>query len=163
MKLLKVMSVIAASLMAVSVQPAFAESTVTVDNCWIRNMPAAVPSGGFFEAHNHSDKDIQLKSVSSPDYGEIMLHETKTEDGVSKMAMVHDVTIPANGTLSFKPGGYHIMLEQPRDGIAVGDKLKLEFNLSNGDKFTAKCDVKSPKDLSGVKHGHGMHDHSKHH
>lgn len=157
MKLTRILGALTVSLLAFGANPVLANNTITADHCWIRHMPAAVPSGGFFEAHNNSAKDVQLSKVKSADYGMVMLHETKTVDGVSKMSMVHDINIPANGTLSFKPGGYHLMLEQPREGIVVGDNLKLEFELSNGDKFTAQCEVKSPKDLSGVNHDHSAH------
>lgn len=152
-------AILAVTVLSLGSAPAMAETaaSVTVDSCWIRQMPATVPSGGFFEAQNHSANDVQLKSVKSDDYGMIMLHESKTVDGVSKMSMVHDVNIPANGGLSFKPGGYHIMLEQPRDGIKLGDKLKLDFEFSNSEVYTAECEIRSPKDLSGVTHSHSSH------
>lgn len=138
-------------------------ANVSADHCWIRQMPATTPSGGFFIVNNGSDQDLVLTGANSPDYGMIMLHETKDVDGVSKMSMVHDVTVPANGTLEFKPGSYHIMLEQPRDGIAVGDHIALQLEFKDGSKTDLECEVKSPKDLSGMGHqhhgDHGGHNH----
>lgn len=157
MKLTRTLGMLALSLLAVGTSPSMAADVVTIDNCWIRHMPASVPSGGFFEAHNNSAENVQLLKVTSDAYGMIMLHETKTEDGVSKMSMVHDINIPANGNLSFKPGGYHVMLEQARPNLAVGEQIQLNFELSNDTVISAQCELKSPKDLSGVSHGHSAH------
>lgn len=129
---------------------------VEVQNCWIRQMPAAVPSGGFFHLNNTSATAVTLVGVSSAKYGEIMLHETTEVDGVSKMSMVHQVEIAANSQLDFKPGGYHLMLEQPADDIHPGDQLELKFNFANGASISSNCEVKEPKDLSG------MQQHQKH-
>src|SRR5690606_35635470 len=75
--------------------PAKASTPVTASDCWIRLLPAPVPAGGFFVAHNAGADDVVLTGAHSPDYGMVMLHETTESGGMSKMAMVHQVTIPA--------------------------------------------------------------------
>ena len=129
------------------------EATISADHCWIRLMPGTAPSGGFFKANNNTSQDQTIKSVKSADFGMIMMHETKLVDGVSKMSMVHDITIAANQSLDFKSGGYHLMLDKPRAGLNVGDSVKLEFELANGTSFATECAVKAPADLSGMHHG----------
>ncbi|MHA3903876.1 copper chaperone PCu(A)C [Castellaniella sp. WN] len=140
--------------------PAKTSATVTASDCWIRLIPSPAPSGGFFVAHNAGSEDALLTGAHSPDYGMIMLHETTESGGMSKMSMVHQVAIPAGKDLAFKPGGYHLMLEQPRDGLKVGDAVRVDFTLANGEGFSATCEVKSPKAMSGMG-GHDM-PHMKH-
>ena len=128
--------------------PAQASTTVTASACWVRLIPGPAPAGGFFVAHNAGSADVVLTGAHSPDYEMVMLHQTSESDGMSKMAMVHEVTIPAGQNLEFKPGSYHIMLEKPRAGLKIGDTIQVDFTLSNGEGFSAACEVKSPKAMS---------------
>ncbi|KAB0622180.1 copper chaperone PCu(A)C [Castellaniella defragrans] len=141
--------------------PAKTSATVTASDCWIRLIPAPAPSGGFFVAHNTGAEDAVLTGAHSPDYGMVMLHETTESGGMSKMAMVHQVNIPAGKGLVFKPGSYHLMLEQPREGLKVGDSVRVDFTLANGEGFSTTCEVKSPKAMSGAG-GHGAAGQMKH-
>ncbi|MGA0582654.1 MAG: copper chaperone PCu(A)C [Castellaniella sp.] len=141
--------------------PAKTSATVKASDCWIRLIPAPAPSGGFFVAHNAGSADAVLTGAHSPDYGMVMLHETTESDGMSKMSMVHQVAIPAGKDLTFKPGSYHLMLEKPRAGLKVGDSVRLDFTLANGEGFSATCEVKSPKAMQGMG-GHDMPAHPKH-
>lgn len=106
-------------------------------------------------AHNAGPADVELTGAHSPDYGMVMLHETTESNGMSKMSMVHQVAIPAGQDLAFKPGSYHLMLEQPRAGLKIGDTVQVDFTLSNGEGFSATCEVKSPKAMPGMA-GHDM-------
>lgn len=131
-------------------------TAVTASDCWIRSMPAPAPSGGFLMFHN-TGAQVHLTGAQSPDYGDVMLHQTTEEDGMSKMSMAHQVALPAAGQLAFKPGGYHVMLEQARDGLKIGDHVQLDFALDNGERVTAQCEVKSPKAMSGMDEHHMKH------
>lgn len=131
-------------------------ANVKASDCWIRLIPSPAPSGGFFVAHNSGATDAVLTGAHSPDYGMVMLHETTESDGMSKMSMVHQVAIPAGKDLAFKPGSYHLMLEKPRAGLKVGDSVRLDFTLANGEGFSATCAVKSPKAMQGMG-GHTKH------
>ncbi|CAM5781763.1 copper chaperone PCu(A)C [Castellaniella caeni] len=128
---------------------------VTASDCWIRQIPAPAPSGGFLVFHNQADQAAVLTGVSSPDYADVMMHETTHENGMSKMSMVHQVSVPAGGQLDFKPGSYHLMLEQARDGLKVGDHVAVDFLLADGHRVSAQCEIKSPKAMSGM--GHMQH------
>ncbi len=123
-------------------------ATVTARNCWIRYLPAPTPSGGFLVVHNGGDHAVVLKGASSPDYGMVMLHQTTEENGQSKMSMIHEVSIPAGQDLELRPGSYHIMLEQPKEGLKVGDHVHVDFALGNGEGFAATCEVKPAKAMS---------------
>ncbi|WP_322995477.1 copper chaperone PCu(A)C [Castellaniella sp.] len=125
-------------------------NTVTASDCWIRQMPAPAPSGGFLLFHNKGAQDVALTGVHAADYGHAMMHQTTEENGLSKMSMVHQVSLPAGADLAFKPGSYHLMLEQPRDGLAVGDHIPLVFTLADGSQVNAQCEIRSPKAMPGM-------------
>jgi copper(I)-binding protein len=127
--------------------------------CWIRQLPAPAPSGGFLVIHNAGHAPAILKSVQSPDYGQAMMHQTTESGGMSSMSMVHDLAVPAGGDLAFQPGHYHLMLEKPRAGLKVGDTVQMWFVLADGRRFSAACQVKpanamsagSPSGMQGMK------------
>lgn len=130
-------------------------TTVTASDCWIRQLPAPAPSGGFLVFHNAGSQAVNLVGARSSDYAEVMIHQTKEENGISKMSMVHQVAVPAGGQLAFKPGSYHMMLEQARAGLKVGDHVQVDFALDNGQRVTAQCEVKPANAMPGMA-GHAM-------
>lgn len=88
-----------------------------------------------------------MTGASSPDYGMVMLHQTTEEDGMAKMSMVHEFVIPAGEELAFKPGSYHVMLEQPARSLTVGEEVQLDLGLANGERVSATCEIKPPTAL----------------
>ncbi|APA89940.2 copper chaperone PCu(A)C (plasmid) [Paraburkholderia sprentiae WSM5005] len=119
-------------------------ASVRVSDCWIRALPGDLPSGGYFKVVNMSDKPVDLTGVETNAFGMAMLHQTQSNGSTSAMVMVDKATVPANGTLTFAPGNYHVMLEQPKKPLKVGTSISLAFNFSDGEKVTAACMVKSP-------------------
>jgi copper(I)-binding protein len=126
---------------------AFAASA-SVSDCWVRLLPGNLPSGAYFTMSNASSTALELDGVESDAFGMAMLHRTQSNGSMSTMEMVHSATVPANGTLKFAPGGYHVMLEQPKHPLAVGSTIDLTFTFGNGEKTTAQCAVKSPATMA---------------
>jgi len=119
-------------------------ASATVSDCWVRLLPGSLPSGAYFDVTNASNSPLELDGVDSDAFGMAMLHRTQSNGSTSSMEMVKSATVPANGTLKFAPGGYHVMLEEPKAPLKVGSTIALTFSFSNGEKTTAQCAVKSP-------------------
>jgi copper(I)-binding protein len=115
---------------------------VSVQDCWIRNMPAGLPSGGYFVLRNSGAAAVALTGVSSPAYGMTMLHQTRTQGGMARMEHVDAVEVPAQGELVFKPGSYHAMLEKPASGLSVGQSVPLSFQFQGGGHVQAQCELR---------------------
>jgi copper(I)-binding protein len=129
-----------ASLTALAAPPA----PVMVSGCWIRSMPGDLPSGGYFNVMNMSDSPVDLTGVETNAFGMSMLHQSQSNGSTSTMVMIDKATVPANGTLTFAPGNYHVMLEKPAKPLKVGTSIPLDFTFSDGEKVTAECIIKSP-------------------
>ena len=129
---------------------------VSAQGCWVRLLPAPAPSAGYFVLKNDSPNVVNLVAAAAPhDYGMLMVHQTRHENGMSRMAMVAKVAVPAGGQLEFKPGGYHIMLEQPTRDVAVGETVQVDLVLESGEKVVASCEVKPAGNMPGKGHmGH---------
>lgn len=104
-----------------------------------RPTPTSAMAAGYLSLRNNSDEPIAITGVSSPNFGRVDMHETVTDDGVSKMRPVEVVTIPPGRVLYFKRGGKHLMLMRP---TGPADTVTLTFH--SGD--TAVLTVSVPVD-----------------
>lgn len=87
--------------------------------------PTASAGAGYMTITNTGTGDDTLVAVESG-FPKTMIHKTTMEDGVMKMRhQKGGVPIPAGETVSFEPGGLHIMF------------MGLEAPLKDGEKNTA--------------------------
>jgi copper(I)-binding protein len=126
-----------------------APASVMVSDCWVRLLPGTLPSGGYFNVMNMSDKAVNLVGVDTAAFGMAMLHQTQSNGSTSTMVMIDKAPVPANGTLKFAPGGYHLMLEKPTHAVKVGMSIPMTFNFDDGEKITSQCKVKSAGAIGG--------------
>ncbi|SDV51193.1 copper chaperone PCu(A)C [Chitinasiproducens palmae] len=113
-----------------------------VQACWVRAMPGNLPSSAYFDVQNPARKALKLVGVDSPAFGMAMMHRSSSEGGVARMMMVDSVDIPAGGKLSFAPGGYHVMLEEAKQPLAVGATVPLTLQFDGHAPITASCVVR---------------------
>jgi len=112
-----------------------------ITEAWFRSLPGGVPAGGYFNAHNNSDRMVVINGVQSGACGMLMMHESSNKGGMSGMDMVDKVLVPAGGTVKFAPGGYHLMCEQPK--MKIGDRVPVSFSLSNGTTVVVAFQVRN--------------------
>jgi copper(I)-binding protein len=139
---------IAALLLLVAVS-ASAAAELTVSNAWMRALPASIPSGGYFTLHNPGNKPAILTGASSPACGMLMLHKTTSmngmagNSGMAKMEDVSEVEVPAGGTLSFSPGGYHLMCMHVTAVLKPGATVPVTFAFKDGSSLKAPFAVRN--------------------
>jgi periplasmic copper chaperone A len=117
---------------------------ITAQNAWVRWLPNNLPSAAYVTLVNAGDKPVDLIDISSSDYGSAMLHQTVSNGSTQKMVMVDKLTVPARGTVSIAPGGYHVMLEDAKHKIAPGDTVHLQLKFSDGETLDTPFAVKPP-------------------
>jgi periplasmic copper chaperone A len=144
--------------------PAFAEQSapaVQAKDAWIRWLPASLPAAGYVILHNTGDKPVVLMGAVTAAYGSTMLHETRNKDAVSEMVNADKITIPARGTMTFSPGGYHIMLMQEKKLVRPGDTVPITLKFEGGDQLTVNFEVRNAdgQSVGGMKgmDMNGMH------
>lgn len=115
-------------------------------NPWIAEAPpTASVMAGYMEINNPASQDIDIIAVDSPSFKSIEMHQSKEVDGFAKMLPQKKLSIPANGKLILKPGSYHLMLIKPEKWFKHGDKIKLNFSLSNNQTLALDVYVKKNK------------------
>jgi copper(I)-binding protein len=114
---------------------------LTVENGTLRVVTIQRPAAGFFDLVNNGTQDQTLVGASSPVCKKAMLHQTKMVDGVMKMRPVKELTVTPGTTLSFAPGGYHIMCMHPVAGIKSEKTVPVTLKFKNGTTLQATFKV----------------------
>lgn len=161
---MKLQNVLVAVASLFIIQSAMAGSDVMVSDAWVREGPPnASALGGFMVIHNHSKQAKSLVKASSDSFGKAELHRTMQADGMMKMMKQEKIEIPAKGSLTFKPGDYHIMLMKPKKSLKAGDHVTITLGFSDGSSIKVKYPVRKGEGM-GMNHEHDMNqmDHMKH-
>jgi copper(I)-binding protein len=93
--------------------PPGAPPGATVTQGRIQVLLPSRPAAGYFTLQNHGGTPLVLSGANAPDCQSLMLHQSTVEGGMARMAMVASVPVPPHGSISFAPGGYHLMCMQP--------------------------------------------------
>jgi copper(I)-binding protein len=80
-----------------------------------RPMPGRHMSAGYLVLTNNTGEDMLITSVTSPQFESVEIHETRIEDGISRMRKIEELIIPANDSVTLERGGKHLMLMRARD------------------------------------------------
>ncbi|GAB2678028.1 copper chaperone PCu(A)C [Aliiglaciecola aliphaticivorans] len=90
----------------------FASSAnIKVTDATVRLLPPTVPNtAAYFKIHNSSDKDVVLISATTDIAEKAELHAHVMENGMMSMQEQEQIRIPAGETVTFKPGGLHVMI-----------------------------------------------------
>ncbi|HEY1721527.1 MAG TPA: copper chaperone PCu(A)C [Magnetospirillaceae bacterium] len=118
-------------------------SDLTIENAWIRALPNHLPAAGYFTVENKSKEPAVLVGAESPACGRLMLHHTVAEGGTGRMEMVDRVEVPAGGSLSFAPGGYHLMCMMPSADVTPGHRVPIMLQFEGGASVSASFDVRN--------------------
>ena len=120
-------------LAALSAAPALAANpALTVSHPWIRFLTPQIPAAGYFTLSNSSGQPAVLTGAASQDCGQLMLHQSMEKSGMAEMKMVSAVTVPAHGSVTFRPGGYHLMCLSPSAAITPGHDIPVSLRFKDG-------------------------------
>jgi len=122
--------------------PAIA-ADVAISGAWFRALPSGQPAGGYFTMKNGGSAPVQLVAAESAACGMLMLHQTVSNNGTSRMEDVKNVSVPANGTVSFDPGSYHLMCMNPGSAMRPGKSVPVTLVFSDGSKVRINFIVKN--------------------
>lgn len=131
MKHARLFALLAGLSLAAGVHAAAADQ-VHASHAWIRVLPGTLPAGGYVTLENRGDQPVALTGARSTAYAEVMLHHSSTQGGMSRMAMVESLAIPAHGSVVLGPGGYHLMLMKPAAAVLPGNRVQMQMQFDDG-------------------------------
>ena len=137
-----------------------ADSTIIIRDAWIREAPPnSMVLAGYMILENQSDRSQSLTSASATAFGRATIHRTVQKDGIAHMMHQEHVTIPARGKVVFAPGGYHLMLMEPKRSLHAGDKATVTLFFEDKSKISIAFEVRKDMPMEGkvdMKHHRGM-------
>lgn len=145
--------------------PDTAAASLTVEDIWTRGTDTSM-TGVFGEITNSSEEEVEILAAESPAAETVELHEVvEDEDGVEQMREIDGgFPLPAEGTLTLKPGDDHLMLMGLHEELHTGDSVEITLTLSDDSEFTFEAMVKdeggddAPYDEQDGDHGEHHHD-----
>lgn len=114
-----------------------APEALVIDQARIRLVPNAGPQAGYFILHNRTSGAVTLQAASSPVFGRVMMHQSRVQNGQSRMQPLDDGVLVAPGeSIEFAPGGMHLMLLQAQQDLKVGDTVPVILEFAGHDQQT---------------------------
>ncbi len=115
-----------------------------VREIWARPAESGQNSAIYFTIENPGPEDVLL-GVSSDVAEAVEMHRSMMDDnGAMTMQQQTEVSIPAKGTLEFKPGGYHVMLINLKQSLAAGDTFRAVLHFQNAGDIPVEVTVQQP-------------------
>ncbi len=124
---------------------------ISVTDAWTRaGAPGQKVAGIYFDIV--SAVDAKLIAVETEIAQVAEFHWMTVENGTMRMRAVLAVVLPAGKTVSFKPGGFHVMLFDLRQRLHAGERIPILLLVEdvNGRQTELKIEV-DVRNLDGSK------------
>jgi periplasmic copper chaperone A len=118
------------------------EAGLALSGGYMRTIIPSRPAAGYFTLDNKSDTDRVLVGASSPGCGSVMLHKSEATNGVETMMPVDSVPVPAHQSVTFAPGGFHLMCMAPTAALKPGVSVPVTLTFKDGGALTGDFPVR---------------------
>jgi len=109
------------------------EAGVSVRDAWVRETPPGMTMmAGYMALRNNTSRSQVLVAASSSGFESVMIHRTLVKDGVARMVHESRIELTPNASLIFAPGGYHLMLMNPKRTLRAGDRVDINLEFRGG-------------------------------
>jgi copper(I)-binding protein len=123
----------AALIMASAAHAAPKASGIEVTQAWSRPAAAGTNGAGFMVLTNHGKTADTLISVETKAATQVQMHQTSMSNGIMSMKRLDTgLALGPGQTVTFAPGGYHLMLIGLTSASKAGDKLAATLVFSSG-------------------------------
>ncbi|WP_334178113.1 copper chaperone PCu(A)C [Pseudoxanthomonas sp.] len=110
---------------------------------WVRLPPVAMPMmAGFVRIENPCKAPVSIVGAESLAFEDVSLHETREENGVSRMREIAALPIAPGKAAELKPGGLHLMLHGPYQPLVEGEKPVITLKLADGRTLPVMFEVR---------------------
>ena len=131
-----------------------AEAHVHLRDAAVRVLPPGVPNTALYlTIENDTYHDITFTHAESDVAERVEIHTHEHQQGVMKMRKLDSVTAVAQQTLSFQPGGLHLMLFGLKRPLKLGELIIVTLISESG----ARYDIEATAVKPGQEHSHHQH------
>jgi copper(I)-binding protein len=123
-------------------EAADAQGSVSVTDVWGWS---STPDRGavYFTVENTGAEADRLMGASSDAAGVVQVHETTMVEGTAQMSEVDGVDIPAGGTVTFEPGGYHVMMMEIPEPLEVGSTIDVTVTFEGAGDIDVTAEIRA--------------------
>lgn len=126
---------------------------VEIEGAWARATFALAKTGAaYFNMTNNSAESVHLKSASVSGDVAMMteIHHTIMKNDMMQMQELEEgVMIDANQTVSFEPGGKHIMLMGLSGPLNKGESVEITFTFADDSSLTHTFNILDKRNNKG--------------
>ncbi len=116
---------------------------VTIDNLWIREAPPGMTTmAGYMVLRNNTSRPEVPVAASSSGFETVMIHRSIVQDGMARMVHASQIELVPNAGLVFAPGGYHLMLMNPKRTLRAGDRVDIILEFRSGLRLPVTFEVR---------------------
>jgi copper(I)-binding protein len=116
-----------------AVPAASEEAGISVRDAWVRETPPGLTMmAGYMELRNNTSRTQALVAARSSAFESVMMHRTIVKDSMAGMAHTSQIELTPNASLIFAPGGYHLMLMNPKRTLRAGDPVVINLEFRGG-------------------------------
>lgn len=133
--------------------PTWAQTSVKVEDAWVRGTVAQQKATGAFMRLTASQA-ARLVSAESPAAGVVEIHEMAMDKDVMKMRAVPGLDLAAGRTIELKPGSHHMMLLDLKQAVKAGDTVAITLVFEDAAKQRFTQTVQAPVKALAAKQGH---------
>jgi len=109
------------------------DAGVSVRDAWIRETPPGMTlMAGYMVLRNNTSRAQVLVAASSAGFETVMIHRTIVKDGMAGMVHLSQIELAPIANLIFGPGGYHLMLMNPKRTLRAGDPVVINLEFRGG-------------------------------
>lgn len=99
------------------------------------------PAGVFFDLSYTGTEDLTLESAEVSQSKGTMIHDVVEKDGMKQMVPLGPLTLKGGESVSFAPGGKHIMAMKLDEAVAPGGKVDVKLTFAGGKVASFTADV----------------------
>jgi len=116
---------------------------IQVGGAWIRSAPPTAKAlAAYMVISNATQEPVKLVGADCPDFSAVEVHRSMMHQGMMHMMAVENLEIAPGKSLTLKPGGYHLMLMEPRKTLKPGDRVQLRLQFDTGEVLPVNAVVK---------------------
>jgi len=136
-----------------------ADKPIMVKQPWAR---ASIGKNGaaYVTVINHGKSADNLIGVEAKVAKRVELHTHKNDGGIMRMRHIKSIPVPAQDSVTLKPGGHHIMMLGLTQKLKMGAEFPLTLVFEKAGKVTVQVKIKHAGALGGSSdhpQGHGKH------
>ena len=142
-------------LAAAMASPAFAQraGALRTSDAWARPSPAGRAGAGYLAITNTGKAADSLIAAASPVAAKVTIHQMQMTGAVMRMRALSALSIPPGATVTFAPGGYHLMLEGLNRELKLGDRIPAVLTFARAGRVNVTFVVQA-QPMAGGHMGH---------